>query len=184
MNFLGPGGSSVPHPHLQVHVRGVPYSALARAAQLAADFRARTGQGFFAALLEAERGGPRHVGTTGAVEWLAAWAPSHQKEIWGVLPGVATLADLDDAAAEAFATGISRIVSFYEESGTHPFTFAFHSSPERAAPGWALHVKVCSRPAFRAEYVNYDTWFAPLFLGDDVHTEAPEAYAGRLRARF
>jgi galactose-1-phosphate uridylyltransferase len=184
MNFLGPGGSSVPHPHLQVHVRGVPYSALARTARLAADFRARTGRSFFDALLEAERGGPRYVGRTGPVEWLAAWAPSHQKEVWGVLPGVATLADLDGGAAEAFAAGLSRIVSFYEDGGTHPFTFAFHSSAERAAAGWALHVKVCSRPAFRAHYVNYDTWFTPMFLGDDVHTEAPEAYAERLRARW
>src|SRR5581483_7452792 len=30
MNFLGPGGSSLPHPHLQVHVRSVPYSGVSR----------------------------------------------------------------------------------------------------------------------------------------------------------
>jgi UDPglucose--hexose-1-phosphate uridylyltransferase len=185
MNFLGPGGSSVPHPHLQVHVRGVPYAALTRATGLAAAFLDRTGRGYFEALLDLERGGPRHVGTTGDVEWLAAWAPAHQKELWGVLPGVASLADLDARGAEAFAAGVSRIVSFYEESGTHPFTFAFHSSPDGAAArGWALHVKVCSRPAFRPQYVNYDTWFTPKFLGDDVHTEAPEAYAARLRSRW
>jgi galactose-1-phosphate uridylyltransferase len=184
MNFLGPGGSSVPHPHLQVHVRGVPYSGLARSLGLAAEFRARAGRGFFDALLERERGGPRHVGRTGAVEWLAAWAPAHQKELWGVLPGKTSLAELGDADAEAFAQGVSKVVSFYEESGTHPFTLAFHSSPRAGADGWALHVKVCSRPAFRAGYVNYDTWFAPKFLGDEVHTEAPEAYAARLRARW
>jgi hypothetical protein len=32
--------------------------------------------------------------------------------------------------------------------------------------------------------VNYDTWFAPMFVGDEVHTEAPERYAERLRARW
>jgi galactose-1-phosphate uridylyltransferase len=184
MNFLGPGGSSVPHPHLQVHVRGVPYSGIARTMRLAAEFRARTGRAFFEALLALERGGPRHVGTTGAVEWVAAWAPGHQKEIWGVLPGKASLAELGDADADAFAQGVSRIVSFYEESGTHPFTFAFHSSPQADASGWTLHLKICSRPAFRASYVNYDTWFAPKFLGDEVHTEPPESYAARLRARW
>jgi galactose-1-phosphate uridylyltransferase len=185
MNFLQPGGSSVPHPHLQVHARTVPYSALARTLRLAADERARTGRGFFEALLEQERGGPRWVGTTGHVEWLAAWAPSHQKEIWGILPGRQSLAEVTAADAAAFADGISRTVSFYEESGSHPFTLAFQSSPH-AAPdgGWALHVKLCSRPAFRSLYSNYDTWFTPLFLGDEVHTEPPEAYAARLRARF
>ncbi len=175
----------MPHPHLQVHVRSVAYSGIARATRLGAEFLARTGRSYWDALLEAERGGPRHVGRTGDVDWIAAYAPAHQKEIWGVLPGTASLAELADRDAEAFAAGVAKIISFYEESGTHPFTFAFHSSPEPGAAGsWALHVKVCSRPAFRAGYVNYDTWFGPVFLGDEVHTEAPESYAARCRARW
>ncbi len=188
MNFLHPGGSSVPHPHFQVHVRGVPYSGLARLLRAAEDFRARTGRPFFDALLEAERGGPRWVGTTAAVEWLAPFAPAHQKETWGVLRGVSSLADLGRPEAEAFAAGIARTVSFYEESGTHPFTFAFHSSPggsdAGSAAAWPLLVKLCARPALRPLYSNYDTWFTPKFMGDDVHLEPPEAYAARLRARF
>jgi galactose-1-phosphate uridylyltransferase len=185
MNFLPPGGSSVPHPHFQVHVRSVPYSGIAATSRLAAAYRERTGRSYFEDLLAKERGGPRHVGTTGAVEWIAAWAPSHQKEIWGVLPGTASLADVSDEVASALGGGISRVVSFYEESGTNAFTLAFLSSPDPGARGtWALHVKLCSRPAFRAEYTNYDTWFAPLFAGDEAHTEKPEVYAERLRARW
>lgn len=184
MNFLGPGGSSVPHPHLQVHARGLPYSALARSLALSSAFLDRTGRSFWDVLVEAERGGPRHVGTTGSVEWLAAWAPAHQKEVWGVLPGTASLATIADHDAQAFATGISRVVSWYEGAGTHPFTLAFHSSPDPATKAWALHVRICSRPAFRAEYVNYDTWFTPMYMGDEVHTETPEGYAERLRASW
>ncbi len=186
MNFLNPGGSSVPHPHFQVHVRSVPYSGLARAMRLAAEHLDRTGEGFFDALVAHEKAaGARWIGETGRVAWLAAWAPAHQREIWGILPGTGSLAEASDADAEAFAAGLSRIVSFYEETGTHPFTFAFHSSP-RPGEGraWALHVKVCARPAFRALYSNYDTWFTPKFMGDEVHTEAPEAYAARLRSRW
>jgi galactose-1-phosphate uridylyltransferase len=185
MNFLQPGGSSVPHPHFQVHVRTAPYSLTARALRTAAEHRARTGRPFFDALLEAERPGPRYVGRTGAVEWLAAFAPAHQKEIWGVLPGKQSLAESSSADADAFAAGIARTIAFYEESGTHPFTLAFLSSPSPGAAGdWALHVRLCSRPAFRSLYANYDTWFAPKFVGDEVHTEAPEVYAARLRTRF
>jgi galactose-1-phosphate uridylyltransferase len=186
MNFLHPGGSSVPHPHLQVHVRSVPYSGIARTRRLAAEFRARAGRGYFSALVEREKAlGARYVGRTGAVEWLAAFAPAHQKEIWGVLPGTGSLAEASDADADAFAEGIARVVASYEEGGIHPFTLAFHSSPERGeGETWALHVKVCSRPAFRSLYANYDTWFGPKFVGDEVHTEAPEACAERLRARF
>ena len=152
----------------------------------AAAWRLRTGRSFFDDLVEHERrDGARHVGRTGAVEWIAAWAPSHQREIWGVLPGTASLADAPDEALAAFADGISRVLAAYEAWGSHPFTFAFLSSPWPARErDWALHVKICSRPAFRAVYANYDTWFSPMFAGDEVHTEAPEAYAARLRERF
>jgi UDPglucose--hexose-1-phosphate uridylyltransferase len=186
MNFLNPGGSSVPHPHLQVHVRSVPYSGVARLEDLSAAFHARTGRRYWDALLEAEkRDGARYLGRTGEVEWIAAFAPAHQKEVWGVLPDTSSLADLGDAEADDFAAGIAKVVSFYEEMGSHPFTFAFLSSPAAAGGRqFALHVKLCARPAFRPMYSNYDTWFAPLFLGDDVHTEAPEQYAAKLRARF
>jgi galactose-1-phosphate uridylyltransferase len=186
MNFLQPGGSSVPHPHLQVHVRGVPYSGVSRLVDLGAAWRARTGRSFWDALLDHERAdGARHVGTTGGVQWLAAWAPAHQKEIWGLLPGRESLAEIGDADARAFALGLSKVISFYEESGTHPFTLAFLSSPGGGQAGdHVLQVRLCSRPAFKPLFANYDTWFGPKIVGDEVHTEAPEAYAARLRARW
>jgi UDPglucose--hexose-1-phosphate uridylyltransferase len=186
MNFLNPGGSSVPHPHFQAHVRGVPYSAVARTMRRSARFHAAHGRSYWAALVEEERAlGLRHLGRTGDVEWIAAYAPAHQKEIWGVLPGVGSLAEIEDQHARGFAEGIAKVISFYERSGTHPFTFAFLSSPDA---GWrdryALHVKICSRPAFRALYSNYDTWFIPKLIGDDVHVDMPERYAEQLRSSW
>jgi len=47
-----------------------------------------------------------------------------------------------------------------------------------------LHVKLIARPAFRASYTNYDTWFGPKLAGDEAHTEAPEQYAARLKVRW
>jgi galactose-1-phosphate uridylyltransferase len=185
MNFLQPSGSSVPHPHLQAHVRSVPYSTLARWERLAAEFLARTGQPYWRTLLDEERAaGSRHVGVTGRVEWLCPWAPAHQKEVWGVLPAASSLAEIGEDDAAAFAAGIARVVADYEEGGIHPFTFAFCSSPSPGGRAFALHVRVCARPAFQPLYANYDTWFTPKFLGEDVHVEAPETLAARLRARF
>jgi galactose-1-phosphate uridylyltransferase len=185
MNFLPPGGSSVPHPHFQVHVRSVPYSGVGRLLAASEAWRARTGRDFWGELLEAERGGPRFVGRAGPTEWLAAFAPVHQREFWGIVPGVGSLAELDEAGAAGLAAGISRVVSLYEAMGVHPFTVAFLSSP---APGrgaeFSLHARVCSRPPLKPLYVNYETWFGPMYGGDEVHTEAPEAYAARLRERW
>ena len=186
MNFLHPGGSSVPHPHLQVHARRVPYSGIARAMRESQEFFARTGRNYWALLLESEKErGARYIAATGGVEWLAAFAPGHQREIWGMLPGKGSLVEIDDAEAGAFAAGIWRVVAFYEEIGAHPFTFAFFSSPERGTSrSWTLHVRICSRPPFKALFSNYDSWFAPKFVGDEVHTEAPERYAQQLRERW
>ena len=182
MNFLAPGGSSVPHAHLQVQVRSVPYSGVARLVRLSEAFLEREGSSYWDALLAEEKArAVRFIGSTGAVQWLAAYAPAHQKEIWGVLPGTSTMAELTDSSAGDFAAGIAKVISSYEDLGSHPFTFAFLSSPERSR-GFALHVKLCARPAFRALYTNYDTWFMPKLVGDDVHTEAPEQTAARLKA--
>ncbi len=186
MNFLPPGGSSVPHPHFQVHVRGVPYSGVARLLTASAAWKARTGRDYWSALVESERtSGQRYLGRDGPVEWLAAFAPSHQREVWGMVPGTGSLAELDDAGIEGLAAGLSRVISFYEEVGAHPFTLAFLSSPAPGQGGeFALQVRACSRPALKPLYVNYETWFGPMFGGDEVHTEAPEAYAAKLRARW
>jgi galactose-1-phosphate uridylyltransferase len=186
MNFLQPGGSSVPHPHFQTHVRSLPYSGLARLLGLSSSWYDRTGEDYWRALIDSEKEmGARYIGSSGRVEWVAAYAPAHQREIWGVLPGVGSLVEIDEGDAEAFATGISKVISFYEDSGAHPFTFAFLSSPQPMNGNrFALHVKVCSRPAFRTLYSNYDTWFTPKLIGDEVHTEAPERYAEALRKRW
>ena len=185
MNFLPPAGSSVPHAHFQVHVRGVPYSGVTRLTEASAAWRARTGRDFWGELLAAERGGPRWVGQAGPVAWLAAFAPVHQREFWGVVPGTGSLAEVDEAGLQGLAEGISRVISLYESMGVHAFNVALLSSPVAGRGGeYSLHARVCSRPPLKALYVNYETWFGPMYGGDEVHTEAPEAYAARLRERW
>jgi galactose-1-phosphate uridylyltransferase len=186
MNFLNPAGSSVPHPHLQVQTRSVPYSGIARALRRSAEYFEGSGRNYWNVLIEREKEiAKRTVGRIGDVEWLAAFAPAHQREIWGVLLGKAALVEMSDRDADAFAAGIARVATFYEEVGSHPFNFAFFSSPEVGGnPSWALQVRICSRPALRTLYSNYDTWFGPKLAGDEVHTEAPERYAEALRARW
>ncbi len=186
MNFLLPAGSSVPHPHFQVQIRALPYSGIARAMERSAAFRATHGVSYWAALLEQERQvGARYLGRSGPVEWIAAWAPAHQREIWGVLPARSSLVELEDAEADAFAVGIAKVVSFYEQVGAHPFNLVFFSAPLPPGDGsFALHVRLCSRPPLKPLYANYDTWFTPKFVGDDVHLEAPEQYAARLRTHW
>jgi galactose-1-phosphate uridylyltransferase len=186
MNFLQPGGSSVPHPHLQLQIRGVPFSAPGRVLARGAEYRAREGRSYWRDLSERERSEKvRWLGRAGPVEWLVAWAPCLQREVWGLLPGVGSLLELDEAAAGGFAEGIAKVVSYYESIGSHPFTLAFFSSPQPGQGGaHELQVRICARPGLRATYANYDTWFAPLYGGDGAHVAIPERYAAELQARW
>jgi galactose-1-phosphate uridylyltransferase len=183
MNFLHPGGSSVPHPHLQANARGMAYSGVERVIGLSRAYREASGGSYWDELLETERReAARYLGVTGEVEWIVPFAPAHQKEVWGIFPGAGSLLELDDAAAEAFGAGIASVASFYEREGHYAFTLAFFSSPAvGAADHFSVQVRLCARPAFKPLYSNYDTWFVPKIIGDEVHTQAPEEYAGRIR---
>lgn len=186
MNFLNPGGSSVPHPHFQVHLRSVPYSGITDILRLSEDYYRKKGVSYWQELIEFEKKEDvRFIGEVGKSCWIMPFAPAHQKEVWGILPGKGTLSELSDDEADAFAEGISKVVSFYEEEGHYAYTFAFFSSPvDNACDHFALQVRLCARPAFKSLYSNYDTWFTPKFIGDEVHTTAPEVYCQRLKNLF
>lgn len=186
MNFLNPGGSSVPHPHFQLHIRKVPYSGGLKLIELSKAFYDKYGKNYWEALCDQEKQmQERYLGQKNGVEFLASFAPSHQREIWGILNGKSSLADITENEALGFAEGISKVITYYESINNHPYTLAFFSAPDaKIEKFFSLQVRICSRPAFRSLYSNYDTWFAPKFVGDEVHTDAPENYAKEIKKVF
>ncbi len=186
MNFLHPGGSSVPHPHFQAQVRRIPYSRISRLVNISKDYYDKHRRSYWSELIEKESSeGKRYIGKTGDVHWLVPFAPSHQKEVWGIYLGKGSFFDAPYDVAEDFGSGISRVISFYEEEGHYAFTFSFLSSPEEGSGGYfPLQVRLAARPAFKALYANYDTWFLPKMIGDEVLIVSPEEYAERLREIF
>jgi len=183
MNFLNPGGSSVPHPHFQLHIRQIPYSGVYKLISLSNIYFKSHGKNYWQVLYDEEKSlNERFIAEDGDVFWVSAFAPSHQREIWGILKGKSSILEMNDLDAKNLAKGISKIVSYYEDINNHPFTLAFFSSHDNNfSDCFWLQVRICSRPAFKNLYANYDTWFAPKFIGDEAHTTAPEEYAKHLR---
>lgn len=186
MNFLHPGGSSVPHPHFQVQMRNVPYSGILRLVNSSRDYFHKNGKNYWIELIEKEKSeGKRYIGSTGDVEWIVPFAPSHQKEIWGIYLAKGSFFDAPYDVAEGLSMGISKIISFYEKEGHYAFTFSFFSTPEEGSGQYfPLHVRLAARPAFRALYPNYDSWFLPKMIGDEVLVISPEEYAQRIKESF
>jgi len=186
MNFLHSGGSSVPHPHFQVHLRSVAYSGIADLLNLSERYYKENGRNYWDMLTKKEREiNVRYLCDYGDVEWLVPFAPTHQKEVWGLCKKTSSLANITESIALAFAKGIAKVVSFYEQEGHFAFTFTFFSAPKDDAEAFfPLQVRLCARPAFKNLYTSYDTWFSPKFIGDEAHTSSPEEYGARLKKLF
>lgn len=185
MNFLHPGGSSMPHPHLQVHIRGVEYSGLKNLMNLSKDYYEKYGKSYWDEIVLSEKvEKKRYIADMDGIDWLVPFSPSHQKEVWGIVRGKGSIYELSDKDLEKLAIGISKVVSFYEDEG-NTYTFALLSSPVKDVGDYfSVQVRLCARPALKALYSNFDTWFDPMFVGDDVHTQSPEEYGDKLKKYF
>jgi len=182
MNFLPSAGSSVAHPHLQAIVDDHGTNEMRRRHRAEREYRDDHGQSYWAALLDEERDGPRYVGQTGAVEWIAPFAPTSQYHVTGVTDasGIPD-ADPDDPAVEGIAEGIETVLGFYDDRGLNAFNFALDVSPGK--PTSRAVVDVVARPVFQQEYVN-DVFYLQALHDERVVDTAPEEYASDVRADF
>lgn len=95
-NHLPSAGGSLVHPHLQINADRIAGNHHRFLLQKANDFHRRNGKSLFSSYLDHEKNeGSRHIGSTGAWEWMAAFAPEGFFEIWGILPGLTSLQQLE-----------------------------------------------------------------------------------------
>ncbi|MFB6303755.1 MAG: hypothetical protein ABEH47_01205, partial [Haloferacaceae archaeon] len=133
MNFLRAAGSSIVHPHMQTLVDDRGTNAVRERLDGARIYAEAEGGVYHADLVEAERGGERHAGTTGAVEWVAPFAPTHHFHLLGVAPDVEIDGPDDDAVGD-FAAGMAGVLDYYASRGLNSFNMALHLTEDDALP--------------------------------------------------
>jgi galactose-1-phosphate uridylyltransferase len=172
MNFLRPAGSSIVHPHLQTLVDDRATNEARARMAAAREFRDEHGEPYWTALVDAERGGERYVGTTGSVEWLAPFAPKHHYHVQGVAdePGVP---DPDGDVVAGLAAGIDSTLAYYGDLGLNSFNFALHLA---ADDGWRPVIDLIGRSVFDEYYWSDSPFFAALH-DEGVVDVAPESVA-------
>jgi UDPglucose--hexose-1-phosphate uridylyltransferase len=174
-NHMLPSGSSLFHPHLQGIVDHHP-TTLQR--QLAAVPGER-----FSAYLEAERrAGERHLGNTGAVEWLASFAPIAPAELRAFLPACASPAELDGSLVAELAHGLALALGAYAELGFESFNLALYGAPPATA-GYPLNLRVAVRSNLRPLYRS-DSSFLERLHWEGAIDIAPERVAELIGDRF
>ncbi|MGA8015152.1 MAG: hypothetical protein WCB85_04460 [Candidatus Dormiibacterota bacterium] len=121
-NHLPPSGSSILHPHLQGGVDPQPSTLQAMMAAVPASR--------FEDYVATERGlGERFIADTGRVRWLASFAPIGFNEVRGVVAGMASPTELDDATTAELGSGIARVLRVYAELGMQSFNMALVGAP-------------------------------------------------------
>ena len=188
MNFLRSAGASIIHPHLQTLVddRGTNEDATRAAAARA--YRDETRGVYWADLVEAERGGDRYVGSTGAVEWLSPFAPKHHYQVTGVVDPEAVgggavdgVPAPDDDAVSVLADGITNVLAYYADEGLNSFNFALRLVADE--PACPPVVDVVGRSVFDRYYWSDSPFFVTLH-DEGVVDVAPEDVAGAARGHF
>jgi galactose-1-phosphate uridylyltransferase len=180
MNFLPASGSSVVHPHLQAVVDDHGTNETRRRLDAERAYRADHGEPYWEALLGAVRGGPRHVGTTGDVEWVAPFAPTNQWHLRAVTD-VTGFTDPDAPVLADLAAGIERALAFYADRGVNAFNFALSMVDEDPASPAVLDV--VARTPFAEHYTN-DVFYFQALHDERVVDVAPEDYGPEAAAFF
>jgi UDPglucose--hexose-1-phosphate uridylyltransferase len=174
-NHLPPSGSSLLHPHTQGSVHPFPTAAQRSVADLPVER--------FREYVDAERAaGERYLGSTGTIDWLAAFAPAGPAELRAVLFGAGSPQHLDDARVAELGYGIATALNLYAELGFTSYNMALYGAPDGHREPVLLLRMVCRsnpRPWYRSDVM----WLERLH-GEAAVDVWPEHVAERAGDRF
>lgn len=179
MNLLPSSGSSVVHPHVQTILDDHGTNDARRRVDAEREYHDDHDRTYWAALLEEERSGPRYVGATGDVEWIAPFAPTHQWHVAGVTD-VTGVPEPDDDVVDGIAAGLENVLSYYGSLGLNAYNFSLHVNEGAASP---VVVDVVARAPFQEHYVS-DAFYLQRLQDERIVDVAPEEYAPDVGEHF
>jgi galactose-1-phosphate uridylyltransferase len=182
-NHLPSAGGSLIHPHLQINADRVPANYQRVLLHRANNFFRHSGNYLFASYLDHEiADGSRRIGTTGAWEWLAAFAPEGFYEIWGILPHKTSFLQVSESDWQELARGILNVQQFYRQlcrNGYNLGILAVEMPSSRLELRIVIMVRSNYAPWVRSDHTGFE-----MMLGDMTTFNAPEQTAEQARPFF
>jgi UDPglucose--hexose-1-phosphate uridylyltransferase len=173
-NQLPPSGSSIFHPHLQGAANPFPTTVQ----RLLAGIEPRQFHDYAAA----ERGAAdRLLGSTGRIDWFAAFAPIGSGEVRALLFDASSPEQLDDALIAELGRGLSLVLGVYAELGYQSFNLAIFGAS--GSSGFPLTVRVVAR-AYYGPLQRSDAMWSERLHWEAAVDLAPEALADTGRRHF
>jgi UDPglucose--hexose-1-phosphate uridylyltransferase len=179
-NHLPSAGGSLIHPHLQIQADHTAANYQRHLHRRAAQYRQRYDEPIFSAYLQHEIDNQeRFIGTTGRWQWLSAFAPEGFFEIWGILPGIASLWALTDDDWQALAMGVTKAQKYYRSLGRNGYNLGLlfrEDGSEDVEMRVIIKVRANYAPWVRSDFTGFE-----LTLGDMATFTAPEQVAAQAR---
>jgi galactose-1-phosphate uridylyltransferase len=121
----------------------------------------------------------RYIGSTGAWEWLAAFAPEGFFEIWGILPGATSLFQVTADGWAGLAAGVLNTQRYYRSLNRNGYNLGILAI-EDGASKLELRIVILARSNY-APWTRSDHTGFEVMLGDMATFTAPEDTAAAAR---
>lgn len=179
-NYMPQAGGSIVHPHIHVIAGDQPTNYQRETVTACRCYHQENGAVFWADLLEAEqKAGERHMGSTGPVEWLAAFAPMGFMDLMALFPGKQTIGELSSSDLDHFVRGLRRVFAYLDGKGFWSFNLALYSGVPGDASFWS-HARLVPRYS-SAPLNTSDMRYAEVLHQETLTTLKPEAVCAELR---
>jgi galactose-1-phosphate uridylyltransferase len=181
-NYLPSSGGTLIHPHLQINLFVTPTNYLREMEECSTSFLERTGRPFWTELVQREGNlGERFIARTGAIAWLAPFAPQGQKEVWAVFGEKSDFRELSDDELSTLARGILAVERYWRDTGNNGFNLGIYSVAGRQES--RLLLRMLLRTRF-VPYARNDQSYFEVILGEAATDEFPEKIAADLKKWF
>jgi len=178
-------GTSNPHPHCQIYAGNMVYGTIAREADAARRYRAKTGRFLGQDILAREAAGPRVVAQNEHFLACVPWFARYAYEVY-ILPKrqVASLADLSTSEQRSLALMIREVATRYDNLWRlpMPYVMAIHQAPTDGGDhaGYPFHLEF-HPPLRKPDTLKYLA--GPEVGGGSMTNESnPDEKAAELRA--
>jgi galactose-1-phosphate uridylyltransferase len=186
-NFLPPAGSSILHPHIQPLIDSSVSNYHRLLLYNSKKYFSENGRSSYwrdIVDVEIERD-ERYIGKTGSVEWITPFAPRGHFEIIGITNSPDYIS-LSDEEIMDIATGISKILEFYDTEGRSSFNMSIYSGifgNTEDKEYFLTNIHIIARSNMQRYYMN-DANYLRMLLNEPVVSTSPEEVCKRIQNLF
>ena len=181
-NYLPPAGASLVHYHMQLSIQRHPFEAVRGLIEASEQYEKQESGNFWLNLIAVNQ--DREILRTGTVYWYVPFAPAGFCEVRAIVTKPSFMSFTSEDVL-SLAKGLAAVLQYYDDHGFAAFNFILYSGRMGSGnAGFLSGLQIIARPNPRPNYLNIDSWYMPLLLGQAIVLERPEDLALALRDYF